>query len=673
MLQIPPPPPSELPEVIVTGARLPPAAGEAAFAVIRLDDRDLRAEARLDEALASVPAVSLFRRTSSLAANPTTQGVSLRAIAPSGAGRTLVTLDGVPVNDPFGGWVIWSQIPTESLSGLDIVRGAGAGPYGAGALTGVIQLRERDAGWAVDASLAERGGARLSASGATDLGPARIVASGLYETSDGYAPVRGAAAGAADTPLDLEVQAASVRADLPVGPATVSLRASAFEEDRGSGLAGARSTASGAALSATAAVQPAADRPGWRLQVWRRESDLANTSVAVTADRATTTPANDQFETPAVGWGVNAALRRVLVSGIGRVEWELGADARFADGETHERFRYMGGQFTRDRIAGGETAVVGAYAEGSWTSGPWLIAGGLRADRWENTGGRRFERDRQTLAVTLDETDPDRSGEVVSARLGVRRDIGDGQALRLAAYTGFRPATLNELHRPFRVGNDLTEANAALEPETVTGAEAGWSWTGGRASLTATAFWTRLDDAIVNVTIGEGPATFPRAGFVPAGGVLRQRRNAGTIEGVGLELDGRFTVTDALTLRAALSLTDAEVDGGTAAPQLTGLRPAQAPRFSAVAGLDWRATDRLTVAADARWESDRFEDDLNSRVLEAGGTLDLRADWSLSDTTTLWVSAANLFDAEIEVSETGTGVAGYAPPRTLSVGVRLSR
>lgn len=673
MLQIPPPPPSELPEVIVTGARLPPAAGEAAFAVIRLDDRDLRAEARLDEALASVPAVSLFRRTSSLAANPTTQGVSLRAIAPSGAGRTLVTLDGVPVNDPFGGWVIWSQIPTESLSGLDIVRGAGAGPYGAGALTGVIQLRERDAGWAVDASLAERGGARLSASGATDLGPARIVASGLYETSDGYAPVRGAAAGAADTPLDLEVQAASVRADLPVGPATVSLLASAFEEDRGSGLAGARSTASGAALSATAAVQPAADRPGWRLQVWRRESDLANTSVAVTADRATTTPANDQFETPAVGWGVNAALRRVLVSGIGRVEWELGADARFADGETHERFRYMGGQFTRDRIAGGETAVVGAYAEGSWTSGPWLIAGGLRADRWENTGGRRFERDRQTLAVTLDETDPDRSGEVVSARLGVRRDIGDGQALRLAAYTGFRPATLNELHRPFRVGNDLTEANAALEPETVTGAEAGWSWTGGRASLTATAFWTRLDDAIVNVTIGEGPATFPRAGFVPAGGVLRQRRNAGTIEGVGLELDGRFTVTDALTLRAALSLTDAEVDGGTAAPQLTGLRPAQAPRFSAVAGLDWRATDRLTVAADARWESDRFEDDLNSRVLEAGGTLDLRADWSLSDTTTLWVSAANLFDAEIEVSETGTGVAGYAPPRTLSVGVRLSR
>lgn len=672
MLQVPPPP-TVLPEVVVTGARLSPAAGEAAFAVIRLDDRDLRTEQRLDEALASVPAVSLFRRTSSLAANPTTQGISLRAIAPSGAGRTLVTLDGAPLNDPFGGWVIWSQVPTESLSGLDIVRGAGAGPYGAGALTGVIQLRERDSGWTGDASLVERGGARLSASGVTTLGPARFVASGLYETSDGYTPVRGAAAGAADTPLDLEVRSGSIRADLPVGPAVIALRASAFEEDRGSGLAGARSTASGAALSAAAAAQPSTDRPGWRLQVWRRESDLANTSVAVSADRATTTPANDQYETPAVGWGVNAALRQVTVSGVARVEWELGADARFAEGETRERFRYMAGAFTRDRIAGGQTAVAGLYAEGSWTHGPWLVAGGLRADHWESSDGHRLERDLATGLPTLDETDPDRSGDVVSARLGVRRDIGSGQALRLAAYTGFRPATLNELHRPFRVGNDLTEANAALEPETLTGVEAGWSWTGARASLTATAFWTRLDHAIVNVTIGTGPATFPRAGFVPAGGVLRQRQNAGTIEATGIELDGRFELTDALTLRAALSLTEAEVDGGTAAPQLTGLRPAQAPRLSAVAGADWRATDRLTLAADLRWESDRFEDDLNSRVLEAGGTLDLRADWAVNDTAVLWVSASNLFDAEIEVAETGTGVAGFAPPRTFSLGVRLSR
>lgn len=670
MIQLPPP---ELPEIVVTGARLPPAAGEAAFSVIRLNEADLRAEQRLDEALASVPAVSLFRRTSSLSANPTTQGISLRAIAPSGAGRTLVTLDGVPLNDPFGGWVIWSQVPTESLSGLDIVRGSGAGPYGAGALTGVISLRERDDGAVLDASLAERGGARLAVSGAAALGPVRIVASGLYETSDGYVPARGAAAGAADTPLDLGVRSAALRAEIPVAAAVVSLRASAFEEDRGSGLAGARATASGNALSAVVALQPEVDRPGWRLQAWRRESDLANTSVAVAAGRASVAPANDQYETPATGWGLNAALRRTTVSGIGRAEWELGADARFSEGETRERFRYLAGAFTRDRTAGGETSVVGAYAEGSSSIGPWLVAGGLRYDVWRNENGHRRERDLATGAPTLDEVEPDRSGEVVSARLAARRTIGMGQALRFAAYTGFRPATLNELHRPFRVGNDLTEANAALEPERLTGIEAGWTWTGARASVTATAFWTEVEDAIVNVTIGAGPGTFPRAGFVPAGGVLRQRMNAGTIEATGLELDGRFHLADAVSIRAALSATDAELDGGVRAPQLTGLRPAQAPVWGAAAGLDWRVTDRLTVAADLRRESRRFDDDLNSRVLESFVTVGLRADWTVADGTTLWIAADNLFDAGVEVSETATGVVGLGPPRALSLGIRRSR
>lgn len=659
-------------DVIVTAARLPPAAGEAAFSVIRLGEETLSTSTRLDEALATVPAVSLFRRTSSLAANPTTQGISLRAIAPSGAGRTLVTLDGVPLNDPFGGWVIWSQLPTESIDSLDIVRGAGAGPYGAGALTGVIQLRERERGGVLDASLAERGGARLAGSGGVDAGPARLTGSALYETSDGYVPVRGVAAGAADTPLDLEAKSASLRADLPLGEAALSLRAGTYEEDRGSGLAGARSTASGHVLSAAVARQATAEQAGWRLQAWRRESDFANTSVAVAADRATTTPANDQYETPATGWGVNAALRgrREGLLG-GRAEWEIGADARFSEGETHERFRYMVGDYTRDRIAGGETSVAGVYGEGSLENGPWLVAGGLRLDGWKNENGRRLERDRATGAPTLDEADPERSGEVVSARLAARRMIGGGLAARAAAYSGFRPATLNELHRPFRVGNDLTEANAGLVPETLQGVEAGLAFEGPISALTATLFWNRIEDAIVNVTIGEGPGTFPRAGFVPAGGVLRQRQNAGTIEATGVEISARQTLRGGLDLIGAVSITDARVDGGSVAPQLTGLRPAQAPIWSASAGIDWRASDRLSLAARARYESKRFDDDLNSRVLGAAVTLDVRGDWRVNDTASMWLAADNLFDVDVQVSETGTGVKGLAPPRTARIGVRL--
>ena len=129
--------------VVVQAARLPPAAGDPAFSIVadRSDD-PARPATGCDDALATAPGFSLFRRTSSLGANPTTQGVSLRGIAGSGASRALVTLDGVPQNDPFGGWVIWTGLPAEAISGATLVRGAGAGPYGAGALTGVVALQQ---------------------------------------------------------------------------------------------------------------------------------------------------------------------------------------------------------------------------------------------------------------------------------------------------------------------------------------------------------------------------------------------------------------------------------------------------------------------------------------------------------------------------------------------------
>ncbi|WP_366250265.1 TonB-dependent receptor, partial [Brevundimonas sp.] len=664
--------PAPLPDVVVTAARLPPAAGEAAFSVIRLDEAALSRATRLDEALATVPAVSLFRRTSSLAANPTTQGISLRAIAPSGAGRTLVTLDGVPMNDPFGGWVIWSQLAPESLESLDIVRGSGAGPYGAGALTGVIQLRERDRGGMLDASLAERGGRRQAGSGGMDAGPARLTGSVLYDATDGYVPVRGATAGEADTPLDLTAKSAALRADVPFGDAALSLRAGVYDETRGAGLDGARAEASGHVLSATAARAPDGQDYGWRVQIWRRESDFANTSVSVEPDRSGTTLTNDQFRTPATGWGLNLALRRGEQRlGGGLLEWELGADGRFNEGETNEYFS-LATATPRVRRAGGETSVAGAYAEGSWRRDVWLVAGGLRLDRWGNTGGFRQEEFRDTGVPILNESDPQRSGHVVSARLAARRSFVDGHAVRAAAYSGFRPATLNELHRPFRVANDLTEANAALSPERLSGVEIGASFEARHASWGATVFWNRIEDAIVNVTIGEGPAVFPRAGFVPAGGVLRQRQNAGTIDAVGVELNARLNLTDVLTVTGAVSITDARMDGGDQAAQLTGLRPAQAPIWSANVGVDWRASDRLTLSARARYESKRFEDDLNSRVLDDAVTLDARADWRLTPRAALWLAADNLFDAEVEVSETGTGVAGYGAPRTVSAGVTLT-
>lgn len=667
MADLPPP----VAEVVVSAARLPTAAGAAAFSSVRLDSEALAAKPRLDEVLSQAPGVSLFRRTSSRGANPTTQGLSLRSIAPSGAGRALVTLDGVPQNDPFGGWVIWSALPVEGLDGVTLTRGAGAGPYGGGALTGAVGLSSLERSGPVDQlrlSSVTPGLGRAAVTASHPFAGGDLLLVGSAERDRGWVPVR-AGRGAADDRLTLDAHNASLRYKAELGPATVEARVTGFEETRGAGLVGAGSRARGAQASLSAAAAPAGDRLGWRAQAWMFASDLRNTSVAPGPNRAFTTLANDQYSTPALGVGVNAAVRR---SSAGS-EWELGADARYTDGDEHERFRYVSGAFTRNRIAGGRTAIVGLYGEGTRRLGPWLLTGDVRGDLWRSSDGHRMETDLASGAPTLTQRFDARSDMVPSARFGVRRALAANLFLRSAAYATFRPPTLNELYRPFRVGADVTEANAALSPERLYGVEIGAGREGRSLDWAVTAFANRLEEPVTNVTVGVGPGTFGAAGFIAAGGVLRMRQNAGRIDALGVEAELKRRWGERLQVRAALGYTVAEVDGVSAAPQLTGLRPAQAPRLTVTAGADWRATRRLRLSADLRGETQRFEDDLNTRRLAPALTVNARAAYQLARGVEVSAAVDNLTDAAVQTGRTADGIASYDAPRTLRLALTLGR
>lgn len=652
-------PPPSVSTVVVEAPRLLPLAGQEAFSTAYYDAAELGAQARLDDVLKTTPGVSLFRRTGSDAANPTIQGLSLRGVAPSGAGRALVTLDGASQNDPFGGWVIWTALPGEGLSGATVVRGAGAGPYGAGALTGVVALRERAAGGGLTSftgEARERDGWRAAGT----FGTEHLLLTASGSRTDGYRPVRGPAAGAADTPTTLKDGSIAARVQGDLGGARWAIRAGAFQEKRDAGLVGARSNATGGSLTVTLAGDV------WRVQGWARRSDLENTSVAVAAGRVGATPANDQYSTPASGYGLNAAWQGAL----GEWTWELGGDARMTEGQTHERFRYMAGVFTRQRAAGGRTLVGGVYADTAWNRPDFSLVAGARLDGWRSYDGVRRERDTATGALTVDASPANAAGATPTGRIGLRWRLAGETWARAAAYAGFRPPTLNELHRPFRVGNDITEANAALKPETLYGVETGLSGAGA-VTWNLGVFYNQIRDPITNVTIGVGPGTFPIAGFIPAGGVLRQRQNAGQINAYGLEADVVADLSPAWTVRAALSATHARIDGGVAAAQLTDKRPAQAPALTVTAGARWRPLERLRFDADLRYESKRFEDDLNQRALKAGTSLDLRAGWKLSPSTEVYLAADNALDANLAVGQTADGVTSYSAPRTIYVGFAL--
>ena len=309
-------------------ARPPDPVGNAAFSTELIGPDQLRVTPDLDQALREVPGLSFFRSNSSLSAYPARLGPSLRSlIGGSGVSRALVTLDGVPQIDPFGGWIIPTSLPVEELQLVEIVRGAGAGPYGAGALTGVIEISENDTpGALIDAERGSPEAQRYVALGNVQRGSINIGASGTYQKSGGWYAIDPAHRGAIDTPVGLEATNLSAHASAEVLEGTLlAVRFGAYDERRAAGIAGIGADAKGVTGSATIAHPEAIGALGWRGQVWFRDFYFAVTQASVPPGRATEIPATDEYSTPALGWGGNAALRGTFTL----FDWESGADIRF--------------------------------------------------------------------------------------------------------------------------------------------------------------------------------------------------------------------------------------------------------------------------------------------------------------------------------------------------------
>ena len=657
------------PEAVVITARPPDPVGNAAFSTVLIDAGQLQTTPKLDTAIREVPGLSYFSDFSTLAALPHRIGVSIRSlIAGSGIARALVTVDGVPQNDPFAANVIPASLPAENLSSVEIVRGAGAGPYGAGALTGVVELNERDA----PGVLAEAEGGNLDQQrymliANTQTGIINFGASGMYGRSGGWFSVRPAQRGATDTPVSIEVSNLSAHATAEVLDGTLlAVRFGAYDERRAPGTVGTEQDAKGVTGSATIARPEETGGLGWRAQIWFRNSDYASSTDSLSSDRNSATPFLNGYATPALGWGANAAVRGTAPW----LDWEIGTDSRFNQGEARELSSWVGGAFQADRFSGGRAFVGGIYAEGASHINDLLLTGGIRIDEWRNSGGQSIERSISTGAVLLDDEFPARSGAVPSARAGIRRDFSGGWFARAAGYEGFRPPSLSELYRPTPGAVSITDANPALNPERLHGMDAGIGGATGPLSWDVNGFWNRISGAISGVTLGVGPGLFPDVGFLPRGSRYVQLENVGFIQGVGAEGEAEWRIDDLLSLHGAFNITDARVNGGASKPALTGKRPAATPRLSISGGFVVFPLPDLSVEADVAYISKRFVDDQNTDVLGGAAVFNATVTWHATAETAFYLAGQNLGNTRIAFTEANVRI--YDQPLAIRAGVTIN-
>src|SRR6185369_10587217 len=227
--------------VTVTATRGERRTGDVPASVSVLDREDIKQSPALvaDDLLRQIPTFSLFRRTSSLASHPTAQGVSLRGIGPSGVSRTLVLVDGVPNNDPFGGWVYWSRIPLESSDRIEVVDGSSSSLYGNYAMGGVINFVTNPATpktLDVKAQYGNRSTPKLDFMGSHVWGKLGVTVDGNVFNTDGYYIVRENERGKVDNKAAAEFWNLNLKLDYtPSERVHAFARIGYFDENRDNG------------------------------------------------------------------------------------------------------------------------------------------------------------------------------------------------------------------------------------------------------------------------------------------------------------------------------------------------------------------------------------------------------------------------------------------------------
>jgi outer membrane receptor protein involved in Fe transport len=643
---------TEAPVIVVTGEGLDETPATPAYDQQVIDREQLVSvpSGRIEDALASVAGFQQFRRSDSRSANASAQGATLRALGGNATSRALVLLDGVPMSDPFFGYIPFSAIAPERLSQIRVTRGGGSGPFGAGALAGTIEMESAGIdqldGFAGQALVNDRGETELSGSAGARLGSGFLVASGRWDRGKGFYTTPEADRVPLSARAAFDGWSAQIRGVAPVSDEIeLQVRGLAYRDERTLRFKGADSSIEGQDASLRLV-----GRGEWEFDALAYLQARNFTNVVVSSTRFV--PVLDQRNTPATGLGGKLELRPPV--GDAHV-LRVGMDFRRAEGELYETaISAFSGNVTARRSAGGTNTDLGLFVEDDWTLGRLVLTLGARLDRWTIRDGFYTERDASGELLSTDSF-ADRAGWDASFRGGVLYRPNDVVALRAAAYSGLRLPTLNELYRPFVVFPVVTQANAALENERLEGFEAGIELTPNPAvALSLTAFDIRVKNAVANVTIAEN---------------LRQRRNIDAIQSRGLEASLGATL-GAFSLDASAVWTDAEAKGSGFAAALDGNRPSQTPRFTGGATLSWTPADDWLLSATVRHVGAQFEDDLESNVLPAVTTLDAFVQVPMTPSIALVLRGENLTDEAI-VTRNQSGSIDLGVPRTVWAGVKV--
>ncbi len=650
-------------ETVVTASRAPRLRSEVPADVTVLDRADLEqsASALLDDVLRRVPDVGTFRRSSSRVADPSSQGLNLRGVGPSAVSRALVLVDGLPLNDPFGGWVYWQSVPGLSIGSVEIVPGGSSVLYGTSALGGVVNVRSRPLD--VPSVEADVFGDTLPSlgiglRGVQRAGPVAVELTSEFLGSNGYNVVAPEQRGAIDVPAGSTHVSLQGRMEAELASnVLLGAKLGFFDENQNGGTQFTNGGAEVRSVAVTLALGPRT-APDVELAAWFRNEVFRQQRARignVPTPRSSESLAGEQ-RVPADDEGFSVVWHAPR---WGFQRFDVGADLHRISGTSFERLFPPPGvtPATLERNGGGVQLSGGAFVQDTLQLGPVTLVPALRLDYWRDEKGQ-LEVTRTTGMST--QQFPAQNETQLSPRLGALWQVVDSLALRASVNRAFRAPTLGELYRPFTVGTISTAANPALTAETLVGAEAGVEWSPLRVVRTrATGFWNELHDPITNVTLSQA---------LPDGST-RQRQNLGKARVQGLELAVEARPLHGWELTAGYTLVDSRVLEADKAPGTIGKRLPQDPVHRIAGSVEARFAPGWTARVQGIAALVQYEDDLNTLPLGTQFRLDAYLARAIGPVVEIYTAVENVLDRRDLVGRAGVNT--ISGPFTVRLGVRL--
>ncbi|HEY6328122.1 MAG TPA: TonB-dependent receptor, partial [Blastocatellia bacterium] len=652
-------------QVTVTAARTQSRISDTAASVEVLSEQDLATTSALmlDDALKQIEGFSLFRRTSSRTENPTAQGVSLRGLGASGASRALVLEDGIPLNDPFGGWVYWDRVPREDIGRIEVLEGGASSLYGTDALSGVIDVIRRNdtvSTFSLESSYGNENTPDGSLYGtiARDGWIVRMGAEAFY--TGGYIIVAPNQRGTIDTPAGSEhTDIEGTLERLIAGRGRAFVRVSEFQENRRNGTPDQTNNTHIRELAGGSDYHsPDAGQFTVRAYASTEIFDQNFSAIGVNRDSESLT---DSQRVPAQQVGFSALWSRLL----GSIQTVVaGVDERQVQGSSDE-LKFFDNMLTSAVGSGGRERIVGAFGEDIIRLGAsWLLTVGARGDYWDNYDALSATQPLSHPGPELVTDFANRTYDALSPRASLLHRFNQHVSASAAVYRAFRAPTLNELYRDFRVGNIITDANPDLQPERLTGGEAGVTVNelNDRLNIHGVFFYNIVADAIANITQSVS-TTLPVT-------ILEQRENLGRTRSFGTQIEATARLTRNLTLSGGYQFLDARVASYNANPAIVDNLLPQVPRNQFTIQTRYTNPSVITLGVQARFVGNQFDNDLNTLPLGRLFTVDVLASRRLTGNVEIFAAAENLFDDRYVVAR--DPVQELGAPLLFRAGFRLN-